>query len=156
VAPQRGPQFAVYASRAPTRPLIPGQLHPQIVRCHRARTQPQGALVQLANSNLRSCLCLYLGRLSPRPLSVDTPSNQAIQMPNLARGRVGLGVENIDLTSWTRESGEYAMSKGAICRGLSFARQMQTLGSIRMDTQKPIRIRKPIRIHLHPLHPDMS
>jgi hypothetical protein len=68
---------------------------------------------------------------------------------------LGLGVEKIDLRSWTGQSGEYAMSKGAICRGLSFAWQMQTLGSKQMDIQKPIRIRKPIHIHLHPLHPDM-
>lgn len=116
--------------------------------------QLQGALGQLANSNLRSwlrsCLRLYLGHLRPRPPSVDTLGHQAIQMSNVTRGRVGasvnvgLGVEKIDLTRWIGESGEYAMSKGAICRGLSFAWQMQILGSKRTDIQKPIRILKPI------------
>ena len=66
------------------------------------------------------------------------------------------GMEKFDLARWTGESGEYAMSKRAICRGLSFAWQMQTHGSKQMNIQEPIRIRKPIHIHLHPLHPDRS
>ena len=94
---------------------------------------------------------------------MDTLGYQAIQMPDVSRKRVGadvsvgLGVEKIDSSSWTGESGEYAMSKVAICLGLSFALQMQTLGSKRRGIQKPIRrIREPMHIHLHPLHPDMS
>ena len=73
---------------------------------------------------------------------MDTLSYQAI----VTRGRVGAGVsmgpslKKIDLTSWTGVSGEYAMSKGAICRGLSFAWWMQTLEPKRADIPKPIRI----------------
>jgi hypothetical protein len=72
---------------------------------------------------------------------VDILDHQVIQMLNVTRGSVGavvsvrLGVKKIDLTSWTGESGEYAMSKGAICRGLPLAWQMQILGSKRMDIQ---------------------
>ena len=122
-APQHDPQFAGYASRYPPQPLIPEQPPLQIVRCHHARMQPQDALGQLANSNLRSYLRLYLD--SPRPPSVGTLGHQAIPMPNETRTRVGagvsvglgLGVEKVDLTGRTGESGRYAMSNGAICRG---------------------------------------